>query len=233
MPGPRVAFRAFFPWLFSRLLLLRFEFGAEAVFLHLQLRRESLRERFRQVLGLEDLTQLKLGVLERRFLEPLDRLFLRIHLPDPVPGQELLRLRERTIRDRRSAAVELDAASLGCRVEALARHHDARVDELFVVLAHLGKDLVVRHHAVLGILISLDQNHESHRVSPCSDFGGLFTPPGFSPLLPRRTQRPQIDSVPLPRLRESLNGTPYRSVSKAGGCCSASAPGSRSSYPSP
>src|SRR4026207_1099726 len=40
-------------------------------------------------------------IIERSALQPLDRLFFRLHLPEPEAGNELLCFRERTIGDRR------------------------------------------------------------------------------------------------------------------------------------
>src|SRR5260370_32420793 len=45
-----------------------------------------------EVRRLEHLPDLDLGILEGGALEPFDRLFLRLHLPQPEPGDELLRL---------------------------------------------------------------------------------------------------------------------------------------------
>src|SRR5262249_37270122 len=53
------------------------------------------RERGAEVLRLEHLANLDLGaVVERGALEPLDRLFLRLHLPQPEARDQLLRLGE-------------------------------------------------------------------------------------------------------------------------------------------
>src|SRR2546428_1509675 len=48
-------------------------------------------------------------------------------------------------------------------MEPLAREHHAGFHQLFVVLAHLGQDLLVREDARLRVLVGLDDNHESHR----------------------------------------------------------------------
>src|SRR2546426_6475827 len=56
------------------------------------------RERRTEVVRLEDLANLDLeAVLEGRTLEPLDGLFLGLHLPDPEAGDQLLRLGERSV----------------------------------------------------------------------------------------------------------------------------------------
>src|SRR5262249_17303485 len=87
-----------------------------------QLRRELLAE----VVGLEDLAQLDLDTaVERRSLEPLDRLLARRALPDPVACDDLLGLGERTVDDGALAAVEADLCALGGRVQPLAGQHYA------------------------------------------------------------------------------------------------------------
>ena len=53
---------------------------------------------------LEDLTDLHLGAaVERRPLEPLDGLFLRLHLPEPEAGDQLLGLGEGAVDDGRAS----------------------------------------------------------------------------------------------------------------------------------
>src|SRR5215470_8699273 len=51
-------------------------------------------ERLAEIARLEDGADLHLGLLERSALEPLDGLFLRLHLPDPVARHQLLRFGE-------------------------------------------------------------------------------------------------------------------------------------------
>src|SRR5687767_13265 len=85
-------------------------------FLLPQLRRELCAE----ILFLEDLANLHLGTaVERRALQPLDRLFLRLALPDPEAGDQLLRLAERAVGDDPLLAVELHAHALRARVQSL------------------------------------------------------------------------------------------------------------------
>src|SRR5438552_234589 len=87
-----------------------------------QLRRQLLAE----VVGLEDLAQLDLDpAVERRSLEPLDRLVARRALPHPVARDDLLGLGERAVDDGALAAVEADLCALGGRVQALAGQHHA------------------------------------------------------------------------------------------------------------
>src|ERR1700752_4938762 len=70
-------------------ILFGFDLLAQSLFLRAQLRRELLAE----ILCLEDLAELDFGpAVERRLLEPLDRLVHRLHLPEPETGDELLGL---------------------------------------------------------------------------------------------------------------------------------------------
>src|SRR5438067_2894200 len=79
---------------------------AHSLLLRAQLRRELLAE----VLGLEDRPDLDFGpAVERRALEPLDRLVDRLHAPHPVAGDELLGLGERAVGDRPLGAGEAHA----------------------------------------------------------------------------------------------------------------------------
>jgi hypothetical protein len=71
---------------------------AQAFFLRPQLRRELGAEVFR----FEDLADLDLRFGSRRVgatLDPIDRLLLRLALPDPEAGDQLLRLGKRTVGD--------------------------------------------------------------------------------------------------------------------------------------
>src|SRR5207247_11362843 len=95
-------------------------------------------ERGAEVRRLEDLANLDLGVLERSALEPLDRLFFRPHLPQPEPGDELLRLGEGAVDDGPLPLGELDARALRARLESLAREHHPRLHPLFVELPLAG-----------------------------------------------------------------------------------------------
>src|SRR6478735_7725627 len=72
--------------------------GADALFLLAQLRGEGLSE----ILGLEDPADLDLGIAchwIRAALDPFDRLFHRLALPDPETGDQFLGLGERSVDD--------------------------------------------------------------------------------------------------------------------------------------
>src|SRR5690242_19323274 len=123
------------------------------------------RELLAEVLGLEHGPELDLAV-GRAFgtgnaLDPLDRLVERLHLPHPVAGHELLRLRERAVDHRALVAREADPRALRARVQALAGQHHAGLDELLVEGRHLGQELLARHLARLALLVGLDQDHDS------------------------------------------------------------------------
>ena len=77
-------------------------------------------------------------------LDPFDRLFLRLHLPQPEAGDQLLGLGEGPVDHGPLVAGELDARALRARMEPLAREQDAGLCQLFVVLPHLGQKLLVR-----------------------------------------------------------------------------------------
>ena len=47
-------------------------------------------------------------------------------------------------------------------MEPLGGEHHASLHQLFVVLPHFGKELLVRENARLGVLVGFDQHHESH-----------------------------------------------------------------------
>src|ERR1051326_214667 len=67
----------------------------------------------REILGLEDLTQLDFGAaVEGRALEPLDRLVLGLALPQPEPGDQLLGLRERPVGHGPLLPLEFDPRPL-------------------------------------------------------------------------------------------------------------------------
>src|SRR6266536_1373506 len=128
------------------------------------------RERGTEVLRLEHLADLdlRLGAREgiRAALHPLDGLFPGLGLDEPEARDELLRLRERPVHDRALGPRELDADALRARLEALPGQQHAGLGQLFVVLAHLLEELGVREGARFRLLRGLDQDHESHVVSP-------------------------------------------------------------------
>src|SRR5262245_16411079 len=104
-------------------------------------------QRGAEVVGLKDLADLDLGLLTGGVgaaLHPLDRCRLRLQLPDPEAGDQLLRFGERTVDHGPLRAREPNARAFRARLEPLAREHHAGLDELFVELAHLRQHLLVR-----------------------------------------------------------------------------------------
>src|SRR5438128_9878980 len=105
------------------------------------------RERRTEVVRLEDLANLDLeAVLEGRTLEPLDRLFLGLHLPQPEPGDQLLRLGERSVDHGPFASRESDTRAFGARLEPLGREQHAGFRPLFGELPHRGPGPRLRAH---------------------------------------------------------------------------------------
>src|SRR5512133_1296620 len=96
----------------------------------------ELRRKLRpEVLGLEHLAQLDLAfalVRVGRTLDPLDGLFLGPDLQQPEARDQLLGLGERPVHYRPLLARELDSGSLRAGVQALARQHHPRLDQLLV-----------------------------------------------------------------------------------------------------
>src|SRR5688500_537776 len=135
------------------------DLSAQPVFLRSELRRELGAE----ILGLEDLANLDLRIAaERRALEPLDCLLLRLHLPDPEARDQLLGLRERAIDDRPNLSRESHARTLGAGLKAFTRQHHPRLHQLFVELAHLRQLFLGGHDSTFGVLVGFHQYHESH-----------------------------------------------------------------------
>src|SRR5262249_4417720 len=121
-----------------------------------------------EVLRLVHLAEFHVGAaVERGALEPLDRLLLRRHLPEPETCDQLLRLRERAVGHGPLAAVERHPRPPGAGVQALAGEHHPGLDELLVVLVHRLEDLRARKHAGLRLRAALDAPDEPH-VSPLS-----------------------------------------------------------------
>src|SRR6478735_5265823 len=100
----------------------------------------------REVFVREELANLERGALgARRAAHPGDRLVERLHLDDGEARDELLRLGERTVLDRRLAgASERDARTLRRRLKPLAGDEHARLHELPDELAHLFELLAAR-----------------------------------------------------------------------------------------
>src|SRR6266545_7576959 len=83
------------------------------------------RELGTEILRFEHLANLDLGLRAREgigaALDPFDRFFLGLHLPQPEAGDQLLRLGEGSVDDRSLCAREPDARAFRARLEPLAR----------------------------------------------------------------------------------------------------------------
>src|SRR5690606_5170567 len=107
----------------------------------------------------------------RALLGPLDRLFERADLPDPVPADDLLRLGERAVHHRGGAALEDHLRAGGAGLEPVPVEHDPRLDEPLVVGAHrlehrlhrLGRHLSRRGRPLVRTR-PLDHDHDLHDV---------------------------------------------------------------------
>src|SRR5437899_3448540 len=113
-------------------------------------------------LVLRDLTDLEGPAVVRCPFEPFDGLVHRAHLPQPVPGHELLGLRERPVDDRALLAVELNAPPLRARGEAASRDDDPSLDQLAVellVLRHCLRRWRGRRFALLAFLCQHQHTH--------------------------------------------------------------------------
>src|SRR5438270_3787649 len=122
-------------------------------------------ERVAEILRLEHLADFDLRLSARHgigaALDPFDAFFKRLHLEEPVAGDQLLGLSEWPVDDRPLGARESDPRALRAGLKALSREQHPGFDQLFVVSGHLGQERLVRKDASLGILAGLDQNHES------------------------------------------------------------------------
>src|SRR6266446_11005561 len=158
----------------TRLLLLRGQLRAQALLLLPEFGSEFGAE----VLGLEHLANLDLGLPAEGIgaaLDPFDRLFLGLHVPQPETGDQLFRFGEGPVNHGPLAAFEPDARALGARMEPLAREHHAGFHQLFVELAHFGQKLLARHYACFRLLAGLNQDHKSHR-HPSFFYSGAVWP---------------------------------------------------------
>src|SRR5712691_8529149 len=134
---------------------------------------ESGLELGTEVVRFEDMANLDVGaVIERRTLEPLDRLFVGLHLPQPEAGDQLLRLGERPVDHGPLASREPDTRALRARLQSLRREQHAGFRQLFIELPHRGEGFFVGEDSGLGVLVGFHQDHESHCFSPR---GGLPT----------------------------------------------------------
>src|SRR3989475_5498213 len=88
-----------------------------------------------------DLTDLEDPAVVGCPLQPLEGLVDRAHLPQPIPGHELLALGERPVDDGALLTVEPNALALRARGKPTSADNHPRLDQLFV-------ELLVRRHSV-------------------------------------------------------------------------------------
>src|SRR5205823_2033840 len=118
-----------------------------------------------EVVQLEELADLDfafLAVGSRGALGPLDSLLPRLHLDDPVSGDEFLGLGKGAVNHRGPASRELDTGALGGGLETGEIEEHTGFHQLLVVFAHRGKNLLARHDARFRLLVGLDDHHETH-----------------------------------------------------------------------
>src|SRR5215218_284910 len=143
------------------------------------------RRALTELLQLEQLAQLDLPFglgltagLKREPLGPFDGLAHRLHLEDPVAGDDLLGLAEGAVDHGALAAGELDPNALGAPMERGEVQEHAGLGQLLVVLGHLGQELLARQ--VAGFPVSLNHHHHPHVVPP-SCLPGPRRRPGANP----------------------------------------------------
>jgi hypothetical protein len=66
-----------------------------------------------------------------------------------------------------------DARALRAGLESFAREHHAGLDQLLVEPPHRGEELLVGEDSGFGLLVGLDQDHESHRRRSFGSAAGL------------------------------------------------------------
>src|SRR6266849_9758691 len=143
------------------------------------------RQRFAEILRIEDLPDLDFGAaVERRALHPFNRLLQRFRLNKPEPCDKIAGHGERTMAHAALFSGIFDPGAFRRRMQALARQHDARFHHLLVELAHCRQHFRARHHAGFAVLIGLYNHHESHRHAPFS-----IQKAGCEPALIHKTNR--------------------------------------------
>src|SRR5215211_8236706 len=160
------------------------------------------RRALTKLLQLEQLAQLhlpfSLGLtagLKREPLGPVDGLLHRLHLEDPVAGDDRLGLAEGAVDHGVLAGGELDPNALGAPMQRGEVQEYAGLRQLLVVLAHLGQELLAGQ--VAGFPVSFDHHHHPHVVPPVylgPDADRCEALPG------RRTRVGEIDRASEPGL---------------------------------
>src|SRR5258706_13260551 len=106
----------------------------------------------------------------------------------------------------------MDARALGTRLKPVDREQRASLGQLFVVPAHFGQNLLVRHDASLAVRGGFDDHHEAHGPISllCQSTSG-----SFAAVLPNsRTAGANFDNrriiylIQPPAVRESVARVP-------------------------
>lgn len=106
----------------------RFQLHSELFFSGLKFRREFRPE----VGGIEDLADFEFGIRGHRigaFLRPLDRVFERIHFPDPKASYKFFGFSERAVDDGALVTGESDAKSSRGGMESVSAYQDSSLME--------------------------------------------------------------------------------------------------------
>src|SRR5579863_392381 len=142
-------------------------------------------EAIAKILRFEDLTNFDFAVAERSALQPLDRLRLRVHLPNPITCDQFPGLGKGTVDDAALVPGEPDTGTLRTRLQSVASKHDSGFDKFLVKFPHLTEKFLGRKNSRLRILVGFNNHHESH----CSfSFSYVFTLPV------NRTNESRIDN---------------------------------------
>src|ERR1700685_1037877 len=128
----------------------------------------------REVLDLKEPSHLDIGFMPRvrrwRPLRPFECFFVRLHLDDPISGDQFLRLRKRPTHNRFLPTREiLHSKALRTPLQTRRIEQDARLRKLFVVGSHRCDQLLARHLPRLRVFARLHDHHVSHRLLS-SDF---------------------------------------------------------------
>src|SRR5437773_6381057 len=120
-----------------------------------------------KIVQLEELAELNFAFLALAAqvgdaLGPLDRLFPRLHLDDPVSGDEFLRFGKGAVDHRALASGKLDAGARGAGLEPGQVEQHAGLHQLLIVLTYGRKDLLARLFARFRVLAGLHDHHEPH-----------------------------------------------------------------------
>src|SRR5581483_1094334 len=124
-----------------------------------------------EIFQLEQLADLDLAFLAvargiGEAFRPLDRLLPRLRLDARVAGDEFLGLGEGPVDERALLSGIFYAPAFRACLQPGGVEQRAGLCQLLVVIGHLGDELFFRHDAGLRVLGGLDDDHESHGLTP-------------------------------------------------------------------